>query len=78
MTILIICVYALSRNKRAEIYIPSMFQASDIELLNSKQKLRIYLKLKIYKLIMIYTLLNHLSLTIFINWIYARRTIITA
>ena len=36
MTILIICVYALNRNKHAELYIPCMFQTSDIELLTFK------------------------------------------
>ena len=33
-----ICVYALNRNKRAELYIPSMFQASDTELLSQKNE----------------------------------------
>ena len=42
MTVLIICVYALNRNKRAELYIQSMFQTSDIELLSPKLKLNIH------------------------------------
>ena len=32
MTKLIICVYALSRNKHAKLYFPSTFQTSDKEL----------------------------------------------
>ena len=36
MIIVIIFVYALKRNKRAELYMPRMFQTSDIELLNPK------------------------------------------
>ena len=36
MKILIICVYALNRNKIVELYIPGMFQTSDIGLLNPK------------------------------------------
>ena len=43
MTILIICVYALNRNKIntnkiAELYIPRIFQTSDIELRAKKLK----------------------------------------
>ena len=36
MTILIICVYVLTRKKHAEIYLPSTFQTLDIELLSPK------------------------------------------
>ena len=36
VTIFIICVYALNKNKLAELYIPSMFQTSNIELLSPK------------------------------------------
>ena len=43
MTILIICVYALNRNKIAELYVPSTFQTSDIELLSPKLKNDIHL-----------------------------------
>ena len=49
MTILIICVYALNRNTPAELYTPSIFQASDMELLNPNRNL-------------IYILLNHPSM----------------
>ena len=71
MTILIICVYALNRNKLAKLYLPSMFQTSDIELLSQKFKLNIHLtKLPkrdhihdIYKLCL-YMLEEHISLII--------------
>ena len=36
MTILIIFVYAFTRNKNAKLYLPSTFQTSDIELLGPK------------------------------------------
>ena len=36
MTILIICVYALNRNKNAKLYLPSTLQTSDMELLSPK------------------------------------------
>ena len=34
--VLIIFAYAFNRNKHAKLYLPSMFQASDIELLSKK------------------------------------------
>ena len=40
---LIICVYALNRNKHAKLYLPITFQTSDIELLSPKLKLNIHL-----------------------------------
>ena len=43
MTILIICVYVLNRNKPDKLYLPSTFQTSDIELLSPKLKLNIQL-----------------------------------
>ena len=36
MTVLIICVYALNRNNHGNLYLPSTFQTSDIELLSPK------------------------------------------
>ena len=41
MTISIICVYALNRNKHAKLYLLSTIQTSDIELLSQKLKLNI-------------------------------------
>ena len=43
VTILIIYVYALNRNKTAELYVPSTFQTSDIEILSPKLKTDIHL-----------------------------------
>ena len=43
MSILIIFVYAFNKNKNGKLYQPSMFQASDIELLSPKLKLNIHL-----------------------------------
>ena len=43
MTIIIICVYVLNRNKHAKLYLPSMFQTSDIEILSPKLKLYMHL-----------------------------------
>ena len=48
--------YALNRNEHAELYLPSMFQTSDIELLSPKNEN--------------YISLNHTSITIFINCVY--------
>ena len=45
MTISIICVYALNRNKHDKLYLPSTFQTSDIELLSLKIELNIHLTL---------------------------------
>ena len=36
MIILIVFVYALNKNKNAKLYLPSMFQTSDTELLSPK------------------------------------------
>ena len=53
MTILVICVYALNRNKHAELYLPNMFQTSDIELLSPKIEITTYISI------------NHPRVTIF-------------
>ena len=60
--ILIICVYALNRNKTAELYLPSTFQTSDVEF-RVKLKIDIHLTKSpkcdhIYKLCL-YTLEEH-------------------
>ena len=41
MTILIICFYALNRNNIDELYFPSTFQTSDIELLVPKMDIHL-------------------------------------
>ena len=56
-------VYAFHRNKIAKLYLPSIFQTSDIELLSPKLKLNIHLTKSpkrdhIYKLCL-YTLEEH-------------------
>ena len=43
MTMSIICVYALNRNKHAKLYLPSTFQTSDIDPLAKILELNIHL-----------------------------------
>ena len=53
------CVYALNRNKRDKLYIPSMFQTSG-RAPNPKNR----------NLILIFISLNHPGVTIFSDYVY--------